>query len=347
MELTLQTHNLSKQYGAVTVVEDVTLNVRPSEFLTILGPSGCGKTTTLRLIAGFEKPTSGKIQIGDHIVADESHFVRPEQRKVGMVFQDYALFPHVTVAENVAFGLRGRDKNKEKQVKRMLSLVGLADYGHRMPHELSGGQQQRVALARALAPNPDILLLDEPFSNLDTALRAQVRADVREILHETKTSAIFVTHDQEEALSLSDEVAVIFQGRLVQVATPHAIYNRPVSKQVAQFIGEANFIPAHAQGAIAQSSLGAVKLFHEKSGNVELMIRPEALRVGFDENGTPATILWREFFGHTQRVGLRLEDGTELIARTDVDVYYQRDQNVTVTLGLPALAFDEKQALIS
>lgn len=346
MDLTLQTHNLIRQYGDVTAVDNVTLNVKPGEFLTILGPSGCGKTTTLRLIAGFEKPTSGKIQIGEHVVADDSHFVPPERRKVGMVFQDYALFPHINVAENVGFGIRGRGKEKDSRIKRVLSLVGLSEYSHRMPHELSGGQQQRVALARALAPNPDILLLDEPFSNLDTALRAKVRADVREILHETGTTAIFVTHDQEEALSLSDEVAVIFGGKLVQVATPHAIYNRPISKQVAQFIGEANFIPAQAQGNIANSPLGTVKLFHEKSGQVELMIRPEALRISLDDKGTPAVVLWREFFGHTQRLGLELGDGTELIARTGVDTYYKRGQNVRVSLGLPVLAFDNKKAAV-
>lgn len=340
MDLTLQTTKLNKQFNGVDAVRDVTLNVKSGEFLTVLGPSGCGKTTLLRLLAGFEKPSSGTIQIGDHIVADDSHFVPPERRKVGMVFQDYALFPHINVAENVGFGIRGHSKDKDKQVQRVLSLVGLSGYDDRMPHELSGGQQQRVALARALAPNPDIILLDEPFSNLDTALRTKVRADVREILHETETTAIFVTHDQEEALSLSDEVAVIFSGELAQVATPHAIYNRPINKQVARFIGEANFIPAQAQGAIATSSLGTVKLYHQKSGTVDLMIRPEALRISFDDKGTPAVILWREFFGHTQRLGLELQDGTQLIARTGVDTYYQREQHVRVTLGLPALALE-------
>lgn len=341
MELSLRTENLTKYYDDVSAVENVSLNVRAGEFLTILGPSGCGKTTTLRLIAGFETPTSGTIRIGDKMVAADHQFMPPERRNIGMVFQDYALFPHVNVANNVGFGLRGRGKDKEQRVKRMLSLVGLSEYGHRMPYELSGGQQQRVALARALAPNPDILLLDEPFSNLDTALRSQVRADVREILHETETTAIFVTHDQEEALSLSDEIAVIFLGKLAQVATPHAIYNRPISKQVAQFIGEANFLPANAQGMIATSPLGTVKLFHEKSGDVQLMIRPEALRLSVGERGTAAKVLWREFYGHMQRVGIVLEDGTELIARTGVDIYYKRDQNVRVTLGLPVLAFDQ------
>jgi iron(III) transport system ATP-binding protein len=340
MELSLKTENLTKHFDDVCAVENITLNVKSGEFLTILGPSGCGKTTALRLLAGFETPTSGMIKIGDTVVADDTHFIRPENRKVGMVFQDYALFPHVNVADNVAFGLRGRNKDKEQQTKRMLSMVGLSEFGHRMPYELSGGQQQRVALARALAPNPDILLLDEPFSNLDTALRAQVRADVRKILRETETTAIFVTHDQEEALSLSDEIAVIFNGQLAQVATPHLIYNRPINQQVAQFIGEANFLPAQAHGMIADSPLGSVNLFHEKTGDVQLMIRPEALSIDVEEDSTPATVLWREFYGHTQRVGIALEDGTQLVARIDVDVYYKRGQNVCVSLGFPALAFD-------
>ena len=342
MEFSLQTEHLTKLFdGDLPAVSDVTLRVRPGEILTILGPSGGGKTTTLRLIAGFERPTGGRIKIGSSVVADANHFVPPEKRKVGMVFQDYALFPHINVQENIAFGIRNQKQNREKQIKRMLSLVGMEAVASRMPHELSGGQQQRVALARALAPNPDILLLDEPFSNLDTGLRAQVRNDVRDILLETETTAIFVTHDQQEALSLSDEIAVIFDGRLAQVATPHLIYNRPVNSQVAHFIGEANFLPGEACGLTASSSLGTVKLFHPKSGPVQLMIRPEAIYVGHQEIGNRASIVWREFYGHYQRLGLELDDGSELIARTGVDRFFQRGDNVWVSLQMPALAFDK------
>ncbi len=341
MEYSLQADHLTKRYnGQSPAVNDITLRVRPSEFLTLLGPSGGGKTTTLRLLAGFERPTSGRIQISNRIVADDSRFTPPEKRKVGMVFQDYALFPHVDVAGNIAFGLRGARTDNERRVKQLLALVGLTPFASRMPHELSGGQQQRVALARALAPEPDILLLDEPFSNLDTGLRAQVRSDVRNILLKTETTAIFVTHDQQEALSLSDEIAVIFDGKLVQVATPHAIYNRPANVQVARFIGEANFLPAEAHGMTASSRLGEVKLFHPKSGQVQLMIRPEALAVGFDDRGTPAVVRWREFYGHYQRLGLALADGTELVVHTGVDRYFQRGNEVRVTLALPALAYD-------
>ena len=343
MEYSLQADHLTKRFnGQTPAVNDITLRVRPGEFLTLLGPSGGGKTTTLRLLAGFETPTKGRIQIGDHIVADDSHFTPPEKRKVGMVFQDYALFPHVDVAGNIAFGLRGASKDKARQVKRLLTLVDLTQFAERMPYELSGGQQQRVALARALAPNPDILLLDEPFSNLDTGLRAQVRSDVRHILLETGTTAIFVTHDQEEALSLSDEIAIIFDGKLIQVATPHVLYNRPVNTQVAKFVGDANLLPAEAHGMTADSRLGEVKLFHPKSGRVDLMIRPEALEVGFDERGKQAMVLWREFHGHHQRLGLALADDTELIARTGVDRYFRRGDRVWVSLARPALAYDSR-----
>ena len=340
MDIALQTENLSKFYDDTAAVEALALTVKAGSFLTILGPSGGGKTTILRLLAGFEHPTAGRIQIGGKVVADDAHFVPPEKRRVGMVFQDYALFPHVNVAENIAFGLRGARGKKEPQVKRMLALVGLSKYAQRMPYELSGGQQQRVALARALAPNPDILLLDEPFSNLDTALRAHVRKDVRDILLETQTTAIFVTHDQHEALSLSDEIALIFEGRLVQMASPHIIYNRPINRQVAASIGEANFLPGEAQGLTAESPLGRVELFHPKSGRVLLMIRPEALHINHDGQGLAALVRWREFHGHHQRLGLALENGTELIALAGVDRYYRRGDRVWVRMGRPALAFD-------
>ena len=305
MEYSLQADKLTKLFnGQAPAVNDVTLRVRPSEFLTLLGPSGGGKTTLLRLLAGFEKPTSGRIQIGDRIVADDLHYIPPEQRKVGMVFQDYALFPHVDVAGNIAFGLKDSRRERDRRVNELLELVGLSSFATRMPHELSGGQQQRVALARALAPEPEILLLDEPFSNLDTGMRAQVRTDVRDILQTTETTAIFVTHDQQEALSLSDEVAVIFEGKLVQVATPHAIYNRPINMQVAQFIGEANFLPATAHGMTADSRLGEVKLYLPKTGPVQPDDPARGAGGGARWRGDRRRCCWREFHGHYQRLGL-------------------------------------------
>src|SRR5688572_16636321 len=210
MSKALEVEKISKHFNGNEVVKNFSLEAEAGEFITLLGPSGCGKTTSLRLLAGFERPDSGIIKIAGEVVASKSQYLPAEKRRVGMVFQDYALFPHVNVLGNIGFGLQG--KEKQKRAKEMLSLVGLDGFGERMPHELSGGQQQRVALARALAPQPNVMLLDEPFSNLDTSLRQQVRGEVRNILREAGTTTIFVTHDQEEALSLSDRVAVMFEG---------------------------------------------------------------------------------------------------------------------------------------
>lgn len=339
MGKTLVVDSISKHFEGVSAVEQFSLEVNEGEFITLLGPSGCGKTTTLRLLAGFEQPDSGSISIGGDIVANQKHYLPAEKRRVGMVFQDYALFPHLDVADNVSFGLNGNKKERHKRVEEMLSLVGLDAYGQRMPYELSGGQQQRVALARALAPQPDIILLDEPFSNLDAALRVQVRGEVRTILRAAGTTTIFVTHDQEEALSLSDRIAVLFDGKLHQVGTPFELYTRPSSRQVASFIGEANFIPAQAEGTRADSPLGKVRLLTPKNGDVEVLIRPDMLHLLPTDEGTPAVVIWREYYGHNQRIGLQLADGTELIARADTQIMYNVGQNVRVSVYAPLLAF--------
>ncbi|MGJ3240017.1 MAG: ABC transporter ATP-binding protein, partial [Anaerolineae bacterium] len=309
------------------------------EFVTLLGPSGCGKTTTLRLIAGFEKPDHGRIQLGERVVAQGDAFIPAEKRQIGMVFQDYALFPHLSVRDNIAFGLNSGRKERAKRAEQMMTMVGLSAMGDRMPYELSGGQQQRVALARALAPQPGIMLLDEPFSNLDAALRTQVRAEVRSILREAGTTTIFVTHDQEEALSLSDKVAVIFDGTLHQVGSPSELYTRPSTRQVASFVGEANFIRAQAHGMTADTVLGTVRLLTPKEGILDILIRPDMLHLLPTDEGTPATVLWREYYGHNQRVGLQLDDGTQLIARADTQIMYKVGQNVRVSVYAPLLAF--------
>lgn len=339
MGIALQVDNISKYYDDVLAVKQFSLDVAEGEFITLLGPSGCGKTTTLRLLAGFEQPDGGTIQIGETIVASDTQFLPAEKRHIGMVFQDYALFPHLNVLDNVGFGLKLAKKEKQKRAEEMLQLVGLGDFPKRMPYELSGGQQQRVALARALAPQPDIMLLDEPFSNLDSALRTQVRAEVRSILRQAGTSTIFVTHDQEEALSLSDRVAVIFNGELHQVGTPFELYTRPSSRQVASFIGEANFIQADAQGTTAETELGTLRLLTPKEGKTELLIRPDMLHLLPTDEGTPAIVLWREYYGHNQRVGIKLENGTELIARADTQIIYTIGQNIRVSVYAPLLAF--------
>lgn len=238
--IAIRCQHLSKKFGQIHAVDNVNLTLGEGRFLALLGPSGCGKTTTLRLIAGFEPPDAGEIEIGGRLVNAPGLHMPPEQRSVGMVFQEYALFPHLNVADNVAYGI-AKGVDKQKRVHEVLSMVGLAEVKTRMPYELSGGQQQRVALARALAPRPTLILLDEPFSNLDASLRSQVRAEVRQILRQALATAIFVTHDQEEAFSLADEVAVMIEGQIVQTDKPQKLYRRPVNKQVAAFLGNVNF----------------------------------------------------------------------------------------------------------
>jgi iron(III) transport system ATP-binding protein len=238
----VQLQSVSKRYDSVVAVNQVSLEVKQGEILVLLGSSGCGKTTTLRLIAGLERPEAGHILLNGQTVADAKTWVAPELRQIGMVFQDYALFPHLTVGKNIAFPLKSMKKRDiDVRVNELLDLVGMAGLADRFPHQLSGGQQQRVALARALASRPSVVLLDEPFSNLDTALRKQVREEVRYILKQSGATGIFVTHDQEEALSLADRVAVMFEGVLHQHDTPERLYNAPANQKVASFIGEANF----------------------------------------------------------------------------------------------------------
>lgn len=339
MTFALECRQVTKHYDTQCAVEDITLSAQDGQLITLLGPSGCGKTTTLRLFAGFERPTTGMIALKGQVVADDTRFIPAEKRRVGMVFQDYALFPHLNVRDNVAFGLNSPPKEKRKRADDMLDLVGLGAFADRMPYHLSGGQQQRVALARALAPQPSILLLDEPFSNLDTALRQQVRAEVRHILREHGTTAIFVTHDQEEALSLSDKIAVLFEGRLHQFGTPEQLYNTPTNLRVAGFIGEANIIPAHANGTSATSTLGKVKLLQPTQGAVSLLLRPERVHLDFSGEGVSALVEWREYYGRNQRIGLKLADGTPLIASTDTQVLYSKGDQVRVSVFAPLLAF--------
>ncbi|MFO7323016.1 MAG: ABC transporter ATP-binding protein [Chloroflexota bacterium] len=333
----LEIHNLTKSYNGVQVLSGVSLSVRPGQITALLGPSGCGKTTTLRLIAGFEWPDSGTIAINGRIVASDTVRVPAEERRVGMVFQEYALFPHLSVADNITFGLSGKAKEKAERAKAMLALVGLSGIGNRMPYELSGGQQQRVALARALAPQPDILLLDEPFSNLDAALRGQVRSEVRAILKQTNITCVFVTHDQEEALSLADEVAIMLQGRVAQVAPPQKLYHRPATAEIAAFVGEANFVPGEAEGSHVVCAFGSLPLDETRHGPVQVLIRPEAIRL--DADGSGGTVMWREFYGHDQRIGLLLDSGISLVARADAAQVVDVGQTVGVAINGPVRAF--------
>lgn len=311
--IAISCQGLSKKFGAIQAVVEINLSLREGQFLALLGPSGCGKTTTLRLLAGFEQPDAGEIKIGQQLVSGPGIFTPPEQRSVGMVFQEYALFPHLNVADNVSFGLP-KGINKKERVSEALSLVGLTDMGKRMPYELSGGQQQRVALARALAPNPQLVLLDEPFSNLDASLRSQVRTEVRQILRQAQATAIFVTHDQEEALSLADEIAVMIEGRIVQTDTPQKLYRRPINKQVAEFLGNANFLPGQARDRYVTCELGQLPTSAIHTGQVEVLLRSEDIVLIPAESG-PAEIIDLEYFGHDQLVKLKLSSGTHLQSR--------------------------------
>ncbi len=286
-------------------VQDVTLEIRAGELLVILGPSGSGKTTTLRLIAGLERPDAGTIAIAGRIVADAQRFVPPEERGVGLVFQDYALFPHLTVEENVAFGLRRLPRaERRERVAMLLRLLGLEGLAERYPHELSGGQQQRVAIARALAPQPSVLLLDEPFANLDAGLRAVMREELRRLLREFDVTVVLVTHDRDEALALADRVAVMLEGTVVQVDTPERIYHEPRTRAVAQLVGQANFVPGRVIGRIGESDLGTFTLegVPQPAEQVDLLVRPrdvvlephqQGLGVVVDRRFCGAEVLYR------------------------------------------------------
>ena len=312
MEKILQLDGVSKWFGESQAVAEVSLNL-PQGILSLLGSSGCGKTTLLRLIAGFEHPQAGSIEIAGRKVASKSRSVPPEQRHLGMVFQDYALFPHLTVAENVAFGLK---KQWKDAAKRLIELVGLTGLEKRYPYQLSGGQQQRVALARALAPQPQLVLLDEPLSNLDVQVRLRLREEIRDILQSTGTSAVFVTHDQEEALAISDLVAVMSKGKLEQIGTPQEIYTQPASRFVAEFVTGANFIPAFRQGELWATEVGCFVAPDVGVEQVELMIRQEDLLIEPTETDGVATIHNRRFLGREYRYCLLTPSGKELYART-------------------------------
>ncbi|WP_440006953.1 ABC transporter ATP-binding protein [Halomicrococcus sp. SG-WS-1] len=304
--------SLRKEYDGVTALEDVSLHVDDGEFFTLVGPSGCGKTTTLRAIAGFETPTSGSVRFGDR----EMTGVPPNERDVGIVFQNYALFPHMSVAENVGYGLRFRDppgaRTDEERIAELLDLVDLAGFGDRDPDELSGGQRQRVALARALAPGPELLLLDEPMSALDARLRKRLRTQVRRIQSDLGITTVYVTHDQEEALAVSDRVAVMHDGRIEQTGAPEAVYRNPDSRFVAEFLGENNVFDARVLAVETKGStveVGDREFVVPDAGGtvgdrVTFCVRPETLRLDGGENRFEAHVETVEFLGEAFRVHL-------------------------------------------
>ncbi len=322
----LEFDGVTKRYGGTTAIDDLSLSVREGEFFTLVGPSGCGKTTTLRLIAGFERPTDGTLRFcGDDVTG-----VPPEDRDVGVVFQNYALFPHMTVRENVAYGLKFADPpggvSEEERVRELLELVDLEGFEDREPDRLSGGQQQRVAIARALAPGPDVLLLDEPMSALDAQLRERLRVQVRAIQRKLEITTVYVTHDQEEALAISDRVAVMRAGSPEQVAPPREIYRRPGSRFVAEFVGDNNVYTGTVTavdegGNHATLDVGPERLTIARDADlavgdeVVFCVRPENLRLDATSNATTATVASAEFLGQTTRVTLEWHD-RDLLVRT-------------------------------
>lgn len=296
------------------------MEVGEGEIVCLLGPSGCGKSTTLRLAAGLEQPLAGDIQIGKTRVASSDHFVGPEDRKVGLVFQDYALFPHLTVLENVIFGLDHLPKSERVFVATpLLARMGLTHYADKYPHMLSGGEQQRVALARALAPNPKLLLMDEPFSGLDTVLRDQVRDETFRLLKETGTTVLLVTHDPEEAMRMADRIVLMQDGRIIQCGTPAELYSNPINAFVASFLGQVNKVMATAIDGILQTELGQIA--HPKAlssiGNCEVLVRPEAIRLEpvRDEGEVSADVLFVRNLGPYVLIDLRLPSGSLVVAR--------------------------------
>ena len=294
----LEVDGLTRRFhaGDAAAVDRVSFTLGEGELLALLGPSGCGKTTTLRMIGGLETPDAGTIRLKGR---DITH-LPTERRGIGIVFQDYALFPHLNVLENVRFGLRQMSRAEgQAHARKMLALVGLEGLESRKPHQLSGGQQQRVALARTLAVSPPVVLLDEPFSNLDAAMRVDTRQEVRRLLKRTGSAGILVTHDQEEALALADRIAVMEQGRVLQIGTPDEIYLNPATRFVAAFIGRSNFLPGRADGMAADTAFGRLPLSRAANGAVQLAVRPEQIMIEPDPAG-PAAVVGREYRGHDQ-----------------------------------------------
>ncbi len=345
----LSVQHLTKRFGpdAPPVVHDVSFDVGggPSaEIFAVLGPSGCGKTTTLRCIAGFEHATEGTVVVQGRTMAGPDVHVPPEQRGVGIVFQDYALFPHLTVLENVAFGLReGTSAEQTARAREALEMVGLDSFEERRPQHLSGGQQQRVALARTLAPEPDLILLDEPFSNLDALLREETRQEVRQLLKDKGISAVLVTHDQEEALSFADRLAVMRSGQLDQVGTPEDVYYRPRTLFVAQFLGRTNLLLSQASGREADTPLGRVRLDREADGTVLVSLRPEHLTIAAPEtvDGPMGTIVDRAFKGHDITYLVSCENN-EYLVHTDNRELYEAGDTVALQPLEPAVVLERK-----
>ncbi|MGL5835283.1 MAG: ABC transporter ATP-binding protein [Waterburya sp.] len=358
----LQLKNITKTYPggigskftvgqSTTVLDNVSLTLNHGELLGLLGPSGCGKTTLLRIIAGFESISEGSVAIAGKVVCTNCESLAAEKRHTGMVFQDYALFPHLTVAENLAFGLKRQNKDArqglfsrqhhqvKQRVAEVLQLVGLTGLEQRYPHQLSGGQQQRISLARALAPEPALILLDEPLSNLDVQVRHRLRAEIRAILKAAGTSAVFVTHDREEALAISDKIAVMRQGKIEQIGTPEEVYLNPTTRFVAEFVTQANFLPATKQGQVWATEIGNLTASAPttevavEAVKGDLVLRPEDITLIADPL-SPIVVRERQFLGREYYYGVETASGKMIYARTGLTQAIAVGTKVSLSLNI-------------
>ncbi|WP_461538363.1 ABC transporter ATP-binding protein [Spongorhabdus nitratireducens] len=323
-------------YAEQTVINGIDLQIGQGEICALLGSSGCGKTTTLRTIAGFEPVQQGSIKLGNTLLASPSYLMPPEQRGLGMVFQDYALFPHLTVLDNVTFGLKGQS-DKNHRGKQLLELVGLPKLENRYPHELSGGQQQRVALARALAPEPALLLMDEPFSNLDTDLRRQLSREVRQILKQNGTSAILVTHDQEEAFAFADKIGVMNQGLLEQWGTPWQIYHEPATPFVANFIGQGSLIPGTVRNEQQiDTLLGVITSKHARQysagASVRVLLRSDDFSWS-QESPIQGNVISKTFTGAATQYELQFEESTKIHCQLNGPLSFEEGEQIRIKIS--------------
>lgn len=331
--LTIQNLNLS--FAGKKVLQQFGLHMKEGEIVCLLGQSGCGKTTALRAIAGFEKADSGEIKLDDKVLLNDVYYMPAHLRHIGMVFQDYALFPHLTVADNIAFGLHELNKvDKQKRVEELLNLIGLPEYAKRYPHQLSGGQQQRVALARALAPNPRLILLDEPFSNLDADLRHRLAKDIRELLKQQQTAAIMVTHDRHEAFAMADYVGVMMDGCLKQYDTPYSLYHFPKSLEVAHFVGSGSLLDGEMVGENEVETVVGTLFIHRKhdfkvGDKVKVLLRPDDVEC-VDRAECPAKIIDKEFKGSYFSYTLQLNNGEQIKIELSSQHSHQIDEKICI-----------------
>ena len=327
--LLIRTRSVSKSYDEEQVLSDFNLDVWKGSITGILGSSGSGKTTALRLIAGFDRPDAGIIEMKNEVIVSDEIWLPPERRNIGMVFQDYALFPHLTVEKNIAFGL-GKNDLEQGRLKEVIDMCNLSGLINKFPQELSGGQQQRVALARALAPNPEVILLDEPFTSLDAQMARVLRDEVVELLKNTETTAIIVTHDQEEALSVCDVVSVLEKGKIIQSSTPQEIYLNPVSKTVANSVGDPNILKGFSIDGRVETSLGTFVSAYE--GALDVSIRPECIELNLDSEGS-YIVKECTFYGHDQVISFQNSKGEVFRARSLPNTIYEAGDKVNIEIS--------------